>query len=92
MNRGILLAFLLISSLVTVEGGLGRSLKKRLKSIGRPFERGAKQAAEIAAAGAVAKVAAGALSGRRKRSEDEGAYGNVEENSLKGLMQWDGEK
>ncbi|ETN80942.1 hypothetical protein NECAME_17962, partial [Necator americanus] len=53
MNRGILLAFLLISSLVTVEGGLGRSLRKRLKSIGRPFERAGKKAAEIAAAGAV---------------------------------------
>ncbi|ETN82796.1 hypothetical protein NECAME_07801 [Necator americanus] len=41
MNRGILLAFLLISSLVTVESGLGRSLKKRLKSIGRPFAKAA---------------------------------------------------
>ncbi|KAK6757019.1 hypothetical protein RB195_015072 [Necator americanus] len=87
MNRGILIAFLLISSLVTVESGLGRSLKKRLKSIGRPFERAGKQAAEIVAAGAIAKAAV-AVVGRRKRSADEEIYGNLKESSLTGWKPW----
>ncbi|KAK6757025.1 hypothetical protein RB195_015076 [Necator americanus] len=88
MNRGILLVFLLIIAAVSVEGGLGSKLKDHVKSIGKPFEKGAKQGAEVAAAAAVAKAVA-AVMGRRKRSEDERSYKNLEESSLTEWKQWD---
>ncbi|KAK6757592.1 hypothetical protein RB195_015421 [Necator americanus] len=81
MNRGVLLALLLIIAVVSVESGFGRSLRKRLKRIGKPFERAAKRVAEASAAGWIGKAAA-SIVGRRKRSEDEGAYRKLTGESL----------
>ncbi|ETN78938.1 hypothetical protein NECAME_00310 [Necator americanus] len=77
MNRGVLLALLLIIAVVSVESGFGRSLRKRLKRIGKPFERAAKRVAEASAAGWIGKAAA-SIVGRRKSS----FYGQFGELSL----------
>ncbi|KAK6758833.1 hypothetical protein RB195_016205 [Necator americanus] len=71
MKLGTLLTLLLIITAVSVEAGFGSRLRKGLRKIGRPFERGVKKVAEIAAAGVAGKAILSVAAGRRKRYDYE---------------------